>query len=454
MQHEPAVIWQSCLTLLKKELPSQSLLTWIEPLKIKHIDPNKMVLIAPDAFFSDWVEEHYRFCIEQAVFKATSWRPTFCIMSGSAPSGSVPGSTDTVSHSKKNVVTRPVSSFALNARYRFDNFVGGESNEFAFSAAKAVAEAPGKTSFNPFVIYSSVGLGKTHLLQAIGDYCLKEGTASNVVYITAEKFISDYIGSIRKREMEKFVAAYRSADILLVDDIQFFLKTEGSQREFFHTFNVLFQNDKQIVLSADCAPPSLKGFEPRLISRFQSGLVASINSPDLETRIAIVNSKAEQHGVSLEKDVVRQIAKANVSNIRELEGALTHVLALSRLTDKSITSELVSKMLPNIRAKSRKLTIDDILNVTTRHFELTSSDIQGNTRKQEVVVARHVTMYLSKKLTGLSLKMIGASFGGRDHSTVVHACRNVEKRLKNDPDFLDLMSRLYKHLGQSFHSAA
>jgi chromosomal replication initiator protein len=254
--------------------------------------------------------------------------------------------------------------------------------------------------------------------------------------------------------MEKFVATYRSADILLVDDIQFFLKTEGSQREFFHTFNVLFQNDKQIVLSADCAPPSLKGFEPRLISRFQSGLVASIDSPDLETRIAIVNYKVEQQGIYLQADVIQQIAESNVYNVRELEGALTRVLALSKLTDKSITSDLVSRILPNIRAESRKPTIDDILNVTTRHFELTSSDIQGNTRKQEVVLARHVTMYLSKKLTGLSLKMIGANFGGRDHSTVVHACRNVEKRLKNDPDFFDLMTRFYGHLGQSFHSAA
>jgi len=452
MLHEPAVIWQSCLAVLKKELPSQSLQTWIEPLRIQHIDPNQIVIIAPDAFFCDWVEEHYQSCIEQAIFETTSWRPAFSILPGSAPSASVSGPTGR--DSKENAVIRPVSSFALNTRYRFDNFIAGESNEFAFSASKAVAEAPGKTSFNPFVIYSGVGLGKTHLLQAIGNYCLEEGTVSNVVYITAEKFISDYIRSIRKREMESFVSTYRSADILLVDDIQFFLKTEGSQREFFHTFNVLFQNDKQIVLSADCAPPSLKGFAPRLISRFQSGLVASIDSPDLETRIAIINHKVERQGIDLQADVVQQIAEANVSNVRELEGALTRVFALSKLTDKSITSDLVSKMLPNIRSECRKPTIDDILNVTTRHFELASIDIQGKTRKQEVVLARHVTMYLSKKLTGLSLKMIGANLGDRDHSTVVHACRNVEKRMKNDPDFFDLIARLYGHLGHTFHIAA
>ena len=182
MPHEPAVIWQSCLAVLRKELPSQSLQTWIEPLRTQHIDPNQIVLIAPDAFFCDWVEEHYRSCIEQAIFEATSWRPAFSILPGSAPPASVPGPTGR--DPQENAVIRPVSSFALNTRYRFDNFIGGESNKFAFSAAKAVAEAPGKTSFNPFVIYSGVGLGKTHLLQAIGNYCLKEGTASNVVYIT------------------------------------------------------------------------------------------------------------------------------------------------------------------------------------------------------------------------------------------------------------------------------
>jgi chromosomal replication initiator protein len=453
MLHEPAIVWQSCLAVLKKELPSQSLQTWIEPLRIKHIDPNQIVIIAPDAFFCDWVEEHYQSCIERAVLEATSWRPAFSIHPGSSTPTTAFDSTTTV-QPQESAVLRPVSSFALNPRYRFDNFVVGESNEFAFSAAKAVAEAPGKTSFNPFVIYSGVGLGKTHLLQSIGDYCLNEGTASNVVYITAEKFISDYINSIRKHEMEKFVATYRSADLLLVDDIQFFLKTAGSQREFFHTFNVLFQNDKQIVLSADCAPPSLKGFEPRLISRFQSGLVASIDSPDLETRIAIVSHKAKQQGIDLQDDVVQQIAEANVSNVRELEGALTRVLALSKLTDKSITTDLVSRMLPGIRAERRKPTVDDILKVTTRHFELTSGDIQGNTRKQEVVLARHVTMFLTKKLTGLSLKMIGSNFGGRDHSTVVHACRNVEKRMTDDADFLDMITRLHDHLGHSFHNAA
>jgi chromosomal replication initiator protein len=455
MLHGPATIWQSCLAFLKKELPSQSLQTWIEPLSILRIDPNQVILLAPDAFFCDWVEEHYQSFLERAIFEATSWRPAFTIQPESNDvATSLPSSLASVTTDAGKVL-RPVSSFALNPRYRFDNFICGESNEFAFSAAKAVAEAPGQTSFNPFVIYSGVGLGKTHLLQAIGDFCLTEGTASSVVYITAEKFISDYINSIRKREMAAFVATYRSADLLLVDDIQFFLKTEGSQREFFHTFNALFQNNKQIVLSADCAPPSLQGFEPRLISRFQSGLVTGIDTPDLETRIAIVNHKANQQGIQLQSEVAHHIAETNVGNVRELEGALTRVLALSKLTHKSITMDLVSKMLPNIRAERRKkISLPDILEVTSNHFQIAPGDIQGTTRKQEVALARHVTMYLSKRLTGLSLKMIGAGFGGRDHSTVVHACKNVEKRLGIDPEFLELISKLHSQLGVTFNNAA
>ena len=437
MPHDPATVWQSCLAVLKKELHSQSFQTWIEPLEIQNLDPNQVVLVTPDAFFSDWVEEHYRRCIEEAVYSVTSWRPSFSFDARAATTDS---STSVELESKP--LQRPISSFALNPRYRFDNFIVGESNEFAFSAARAVAEAPGKTSFNPFVIYSGVGLGKTHLLQAIGDYCLQNGTAQNVVYITAEKFISDYITSIRKRDMVRFVNTYRSADLLLVDDIQFFLLTEGSQREFFHTFNVLFQNDKQIVLSADCAPPSLKGFEPRLISRFQCGLVASIDSPDLETRIAILNHKAELQGVQLDQEVARHIADVHATNVRELEGALTRVMALSTLTHRPITTALVSEMLPSLRAEPREVSIQMVIEQVCESFRITQVELIGSSRKKGIAAARHVSMYLSKNLTPASLKRIGAEFGGRDHSTVIHACKKVTERLVNDSALASQIEKL------------
>ena len=447
MPHEQASVWQSCLVVLKKELHTQSYQTWIEPLVIQHIDPNQVVLVAPDAFFSDWVEEHYRLSIEQAVYEVTSWRPTFSYScrSHSAFEDSIP---------EAKPINRPISSFALNSRYRFDNFIVGDSNEFAFSAAQAVAEAPGKTSFNPFVIYSEVGLGKTHLLQAIGDYCLNNGTAQNVVYITAEKFISDYITSIRKRDMAQFVTTYRSTDLLLVDDIQFFFVTEGSQREFFHTFNALFQNEKQIVLSADCAPPSLRGFEPRLISRFQCGLVAGIDSPDLETRIAILTHKAEQQGIRLDQEVAQHIAEIHATNVRELEGALNRVVALSKLTHRPITTKLVSESLPHLRAEPKRITVKDVLEAVCRFYEVSRNDLTGKSRKQQIAYARHISMYLSKTLTGASLKMIGAELGGRDHSTVIHGCKKVEKQVKNDHLVELQLDELCEKIGVSSNRAA
>ena len=447
MPRDPAALWQSCLTVLKKELHSQSYKTWIEPLRVRDFDPNRITIVAPDAFFCDWVDEHYRLCIEQSILTVTSWRPEFSIVPGSDSPAEIPSGLTPPA-------PKPVSSFPLNPRYRFDNFIVGDSNEFAFSAARAVAEAPGKTSFNPFVIYSGVGLGKTHLLQAIGDYCLGEGTAQNVVYITAEKFISDYINSIRKREMSKFVETYRSADLLLVDDIQFFLLTESSQREFFHTFNALFQNDKQIVLSADCAPPSLKGFEPRLISRFQCGLVASIDSPDLVTRIAIIKHKAELQGIELPEDVAQQIAESHATNVRELEGALTRVLALSKLKSVPITCDLVSEVLPSLRSAPRQVAIEDVIAGVCRFFSVSRTDVVGPSRKKEIARARHISMYLSKYLTDAPLKMIGSEFNGRDHSTVIHACRSIEKQSKSDRELSGQLDKMCQEISGSAHIAA
>ncbi|HCK10965.1 MAG TPA: chromosomal replication initiator protein DnaA [Candidatus Latescibacteria bacterium] len=449
MSHDPASLWQSCLAVLKKDLHSQSYQTWIEPLTIQHFDPNQVILVAPDAFFCDWVDEHYLPSLESTVYEVTSWRPEFSFQPRSAHHP-----TEQPDPVKPLPQARAVSSFALNPRYRFDNFIVGDSNEFAFSAARAVAEAPGKTSFNPLVIYSGVGLGKTHLLQAIGDYCLRNGTAQNVVYVTAEKFISDYITSIRKRDTAQFVSTYRSADLLLVDDIQFFLLTEGSQREFFHTFNVLFQNDKQIVLSADCAPPSLKGFEPRLISRFQCGLVASIDSPDLETRIAIVNHKAELQGVELSQDVAIHIAEAHATNVRELEGALTRVTALAKLTHRPITTDLVSQMLPSLKAQSKEIQLTEVVESCSAHYGITRVEIIGSSRKKEIANARHVSMYLAKTMTSASLKRIGVEFGGRDHSTVIHACKKVEVLIQSHPEFASEIERLRHRVETSSTRAA
>ncbi len=449
MAHDPALLWQSCLAVIKKDLHAQSFKTWIEPLEIEQLDPNGIRISGPDEFFCDWVDEHYRLTIEKAVLEVTSWRPSFSCLPTQKTDSPPPAEQKTTPR-----VRQPVSSFALNPRYRFDNFIVGDSNELAFSGARSVAGAPGKTSFNPFVIYSGVGLGKTHLLQAIGDHALAHGTAENVVYVTAEKFISDYINSIRKRDTAQFVATYRSADLLLVDDIQFFLLTEGSQREFFHTFNALFQNDKQIVLSADCPPPSLQGFEPRLISRFQCGLVASIDSPDLETRIAILTHKSELQGVHLPDGVARQIAETHATNVRELEGALTRVIALSKVGDRGITVDLVAHMLPSLRAERPAVTVNDVIRDACGYFGLTENELTGPSRKNDIVAARHLSMYLAKSLTQAPLKMIGAAFGGRDHSTVIHACKRIEKQSSYDTSVSRQLKEFREQIENSHRGAA
>ena len=436
MPDTPADVWQDCLPTIRSLVQSQSFKTWFDPIEVDRFDPHALVIRVPDAFFRDWISEHYGWVIERAVYECKGWRPEICFQFET--------STDSDPPAESASPPQIELTFPINNRYRFDNFVVGEGNEFAFSAAQAVAQSPGKTAFNPLLIYSGVGLGKTHLLQAIGHHCQTSATARRIVFVTAEKFISDYISSIRRRDTSEFVATYRTADILLVDDVQFFLQTEGSQREFFHTFNTLFQNDKQIVLTADCAPPNLKGFEPRLVSRFESGLVSSIDAPNLETRIAILNHKAESRGTTLPEDVARYIAERHATNVRELEGALTRVLAFAELKREHLTASLVSRLLPQLiqSTTNRNLTLSRIQETTAEFFSLSVEDLTGASRKHELAQARHVGMFLCKSLTPSPLKAIGTFFGRKDHTTVIHACRSVEKRIDADPAFRELVRQL------------
>jgi chromosomal replication initiator protein len=328
--------------------------------------------------------------------------------------------------------------------------VVGESNAFTYSAVEAVAKSPGKTMFNPLVIYGGVGLGKTHLLQAIGHYCVENKTATNVVYISSEKFVSDFIQSIKNKDTTDFVRTYRTADVLLVDDIQFFPQNESTQKEFFHTFNTLHQNGKQIVLSSDCSPERLKGLEERLVSRFQWGLVTGIEKPDLETRMAILKKKSEGDGFDLEDDIARVIASRVDTNIRELEGILTQLLAQVSLKQVPLTKELaIAVVNQTTKAPKTHLTIDKIQRITAKHFSINEDLLISKTRKQEVAVARQVAMYLCRKMTPSSLETIGLHFGGRDHSTVIHACQSIEAKLLTEPSFADRV----QHLTKDVHSS-
>lgn len=339
-------------------------------------------------------------------------------------------------------------SSQLNRRYTFNNFIEGASNQLAKAAAMSVAENPGQTPFNPLLIYSNTGLGKTHLLQAIGNYILEQGTGARVVYLTSEKFMLDFINAIQVNKSNEFASTYRNIDLLLLDDIQFFQNKEQTQEQFFHLFNELYQQGKQIVLTTDRPPHQLTGLKDRLVSRFQSGLIVDIQAPDLETRIAILMKKAEEDGLEIPFDITQYIASAIKNNIRELEGALIRLLAFSTLRRQAITMELAQKVLQDILGKAAfaEVTIDQVIKQISREMKVSERQILGKSRIQEVALARQVVMFLGRELTDLSLLSIGQHIGGRDHTTVIHACRQVEKRMKNDPEFTKRIQKLRDEL--------
>jgi chromosomal replication initiator protein len=443
-----SLLWNRCLATIETRIQRQSYITWFKPTRLIHLAPDQAIVEVSSHFFSDWLEEHYLELIKNTLYEQTGQTCEVAFsVSSEKPVPEPPLFSDAL---QEQASSPSVAVFHLNPRYTFDTFIVGDSNEFTYTAAQAVAKSPGKTSFNPLVVHGGVGLGKTHLLQAIGHYCVHHTSAKNVVYVSSEKFVSDFIQSIKNKDTTDFVRTYRTADVLLVDDIQFFPQSESTQKEFFHTFNTLHQNGKQIVLSSDCPPNRLKGLEERLISRFQWGLVTGIEKPDLETRMAILKKKAENEGLNLEDGIARLIATQVDTNIRELEGILTHLLAQASLKNTPITQELVLSLLDhNVKPTQNRLTIDHIQRITARHFSISEDLLISKTRKQEVAVARQVAMYLCRKMTSSSLETIGLHFGGRDHSTVIHACQSVESRLLTEPSFAHRLHRLTQDIHTS-----
>jgi chromosomal replication initiator protein len=441
------------LDCIKRKIQPQSFHTWFGATSCRHLSEDEAGIEVPNAFFSDWLEENYSWLILAAVEEVTRWKPrlAFYVRNGSqgtaAPASGEEGPQDTPEEAVKAAENGPGAAMRLHPEYRFGCFVLGQSNEFAVTAARAVAERPGKTAFNPLFLFGGVGLGKTHLLHAIGHACQETHTAKKVVYATAERFISDYMAGIRRQDTSKFVLTYRHADVLLIDDIQFYAQTEGCQREFVHTFNALHQEGKQIVICSDRPPSSLKGFEDRLLSRFQWGLVTDIGTPDLETRIAIVQQKAA--GQNLPDDVAEFIAARISTNIRELEGALTRVLAYSKFRCVPVDLTLAADALDRLgysEPARRRLNICEIQKMTADFFDVAVDSLLGPTRKQKVAQARHVSMFLAKKLIGAPLKAIGSETGNRDHSTVIHACRSIERKLASDPEFGGMVVQLEEQL--------
>tara|TARA_Y100000588_G_C14259232_1_gene926873 strand:- start:1054 stop:2493 length:1440 start_codon:yes stop_codon:yes gene_type:complete len=474
MTLESHEIWAQCLLNIEGRVLARSFDTWFRTTRASQFDSENVVIEVQSAWSADFVESNYLTLIQKVVKEETGFAPEirFEVAENKleTPNRSELEPTKETGENAQAAVSLPphkeekinVTSeeevdplsrqlfTSLNEKYTFETFVIGEGNSFAHAAAQAVAKSPGNTQFNPLVIYGGVGLGKTHLLQAIGQYALTHSIVERVAYVPSEKFISDFIHiAIKMRKQAEFQRLYRGADILLVDDIQFLPKTEATQNEFFHTFNALYQAGKQIVMTCDSPPGKLDGLEERLVSRFQWGLLTSIDPPDLETRIAILHQKAEISGIRLPEDVAVFLGNHVSSNIRELEGALIHMMAYCSVNNSELTVEVARRVIQErIPKHSTELSIEVIQRHIADHFDLSQELLISKTRKKEITMPRQIAMFLAKQLTDNPLKLIGLHFGNRDHSTVIHAIQTIDKRCKEDPTFAQLVDNLKNSIHQ------
>ena len=430
-----STLWNLCITQLESELSDQLLNTWIRPLQAQEKDQT-LYLYAPNRFVLDWVKDHYLERINQLVtaFGVESNTSRVLLLIGSRlPNAPAAPALQPVA--QKQAESKPQHN--LNQDFTFDSFVEGKSNQLAKAAAVQVSNNPGN-AYNPLLIYGGVGLGKTHLMHAIGNQILQANPHAKVVYLHSERFVQDMVKALQHNAIDEFKRHYRSMDALLIDDIQFFAGKERSQEEFFHTFNALLERQQQIIMTCDRYPKELDGLEERLKSRFGWGLTQAIEPPELETRVAIMQSKAEAVNADLPTDVAFFIAKRIRSNIRELEGALRRVVANSQFTGKSITLDFAKEALHDLITLQDKLvTIDNIQRTVAEYFKIRVADLLSARRSRSITRPRQLAMSLSKELTNHSLPEIGDAFGGRDHTTVLHACRKTKELRDSDTKIND-----------------
>jgi chromosomal replication initiator protein len=438
-------IWLKIIEELKKDLNPQSFETWIKPLRPLNYKDSLLTIEAPNKFFKDWLTEHYREQILKTAERLANKSVALVFELGKPEK--TPGQIK-YKESKKHVL--PATNIYLNPKYTFDNFVVGPSNRFAHAASLAVAESPAN-AYNPLFIYGGVGLGKTHLMQAIGQNLLKNKLQTKTLYISSEKFTNQLISAIQNRTTLSFREKYRNMDVLLIDDIHFIAGKESTQEEFFHTFNTLYDARKQIVISSDRSPKDIPSLEERLVSRFEWGLITDIQPPDLETRIAILRKKAEKEVVSVPNDVTFFIADKIKSNIRELEGALIRVVAYALLVGKKINVELAREVLREalLHEEEKRITMELIQKRVAEYFDIRLSDMTTKRRTRQVAYPRQIAMYLSRNLTDFSLPQIGEAFGGRDHTTVLHACEKIQAALKANPNPRNLLNQLTAKIKRS-----
>lgn len=442
--NDAILAWKNCLLKIKESVSLMTYNTWFLPIRPIELVNSTLRVQIPSQFFWEWIEEHFNSLITQAIKEVigNDAKLTYMISEEPPPADTAQSNIQTQVNHERKLKHEFVNN--LNPRYTFGNFIKGEGNQLARAAAGAISDNPGGTSFNPLFVYGGVGLGKTHLIQAIGNEIINNYPEKKVIYLSSDSFTVEFVEAIQSNRVNEFSSFYRGMDVLIIDDIQFLTGKEKTQDLFFHIFNTLHQSRKQIILSSDKPPKELKGLDERLISRFQWGLTADIQPPEWETRIAILKNKAEAYGMQVSNEILEYIATNITSNIRELEGCLIKLLANASLNSKELSFELARKTVKEI-ATERKInyiTIESITKNVCDYLGVAENKIRDKTRKKEIVLARQLAMYLSKELTKSSLKTIGLHFGGRDHSTVIHACNSIENAKSSDESLLNIIETL------------
>ncbi|MDR0924624.1 MAG: chromosomal replication initiator protein DnaA [Hungatella sp.] len=447
--------WDEILLNLKEEheITDVSFKTWLLPLKVYSVNGEKVIVTVPDVEFLGYIRKKYGFLLKITIEEVTGFECSVDFVvenqiqkeAAAAPAGNT-----LITNTMNQVSQSAIITANLNPKYTFDTFVVGANNNLAHAASLAVAESPGEI-YNPLFIYGGVGLGKTHLMHSIGHFILKNNPAAKVLYVTSEKFTNELIDAIRNKNnfsSTEFREKYRNNDVLLIDDIQFIIGKESTQEEFFHTFNTLYEAKKQIIISSDKPPKEIETLEERLRSRFEWGLTVDIQSPDYETRMAILRKKEEMEGYNIDNEVIKYIATNIKSNIRELEGALTKIVALSRLDNKEITVELAEEALKDIISPNdkREITPELVIQVVADHYGITPLDISSQKRNKEIVYPRQIVMYLCREMVGTPLQMIGKYLGGRDHTTIIHGIEKITTNMNKNESLNNTIEILKKKI--------
>lgn len=452
MEQELLQIWQATLDKIQTKMSKPSFETWLKTTRPVSLNEDTLVISVPNDFTKDWLQGRYSEMITETLKDVSNkaYQIHFITPRINENENFDTSSDNVPQPAIKSGDNHVMVSSWLNPRYTFDTFVIGNSNRFAHAASLAVSEAPAR-AYNPLFIYGGVGLGKTHLMHAIGHHVLENTPSYRVLYLSSEKFTNEFINAIRYNKTVEFRNKYRNIDVLLIDDIQFLAGKEQTQEEFFHTFNALHENNKQIIISSDRPPKEIPTLEDRLRSRFEWGLITDIQSPDLETRIAILRKKASSEKITISNDVILYIANHILTNIRELEGAFIRVIAYSSLTNRKIDEALAEEALQGILSKFEKpkfITIEKIQQVTSEHFGLKTEELKAKKRTKNVALPRQVAMYLCRELTDASLPKVGSEFGGRDHTTVMHAHKKISKDMLDNRQLRGAIEQIIEHINK------